>query len=581
METETKQCQNCKADFKIESDDFSFYTKMGLPVPGFCPQCRFQRRLAHRNDRSLYRRECDLCKKKIISIYHIDSVIKKVYCPECWWSDNWDTLENGVDYDFNKDFFTQYFQFKRSIPHQSVYQSKFVDSEYCNFGTEYRNCYLVFGGYKNENVSYSTFIGDTRESIDITLSLNIELSAEVINCFRSSKLAHCHSCEDSSELTMCVDCHGCISCFGCVGLRNKQHCIFNEQYTKTEYENKLKELNIGNYNNFIEIKKSFNEFMLKHTFKYNRNKNSVDCDGDDVRNSKSSHQVFWGSNLEDVKYTFFVVNSKDSYDLTGIGSTSGVSEQLYEISSSFGGYNQIVGIRTLFDRNSFYSEDCHNCNDIFGCIGLKKKSYCIFNKQYSKEEYETLLPKILKQINDMPYIDKKGRQYTFGDFWPIEFSPFGYNETKGQEYFYLTKEEIIDQGYNFYNKEDSNYNITVRNSEIPVDIKFVNEDITKEIMECEHKGDCKHLCTKAFKILSSDLQVLKNLNLPLPRACPNCRYYERLAKQNPINLWHRSCMCDLSTHGHEGKCEVEFETSYSPERKEIIYCEKCYQQEVV
>ncbi len=32
-------------------------------------------------------------------------------------------------------------------------------------------------------------------------------------------------------------------------------------------------------------------------------------------------------------------------------------------------------------------------------------------------------------------------------------------------------------------------------------------------------------------------------------------------------------------HG-EKHCPNEFETSYAPDRPEIIYCEKCYQQEV-
>jgi hypothetical protein len=40
-------------------------------------------------------------------------------------------------------------------------------------------------------------------------------------------------------------------------------------------------------------------------------------------------------------------------------------------------------------------------------------------------------------------------------------------------------------------------------------------------------------------------------------------------------------MCNKENHiNHQGKCNVEFETSYAPDRSEIVYCEKCYQQEV-
>jgi len=42
---ETKNCQNCKKDFTIEQDDFSFYEKIKVPPPTFCPECRYKRRI--------------------------------------------------------------------------------------------------------------------------------------------------------------------------------------------------------------------------------------------------------------------------------------------------------------------------------------------------------------------------------------------------------------------------------------------------------------------------------------------------------------------------------------------------------
>lgn len=56
---------------------------------------------------------------------------------------------------------------------------------------------------------------------------------------------------------------------------------------------------------------------------------------------------------------------------------------------------------------------CIECEYCFGCVGLKKKKYCILNKQYSKEEYEELKGKI---ISDM----KRSGEY--GKFLPYEMS---------------------------------------------------------------------------------------------------------------------------------------------------------------
>ena len=37
---------------------------------------------------------------------------------------------------------------------------------------------------------------------------------------------------------------------------------------------------------------------------------------------------------------------------------------------------------------------------------------------------------------------------------------------------------------------------------------------------------------------------------------------------------------NTAKHQHDGQCPNEFETSYAPERPEIVYCEACYNAEV-
>jgi hypothetical protein len=136
----------------------------------------------------------------------------------------------------------------------------------------------------------------------------------------------------------------------------------------------------------------------------------------------------------------------------------------------------------------------------------------------------------------------------------------------------------------------------------------VSDDILNEIIGCEHGGTCNHQCTTAFRLISDELQFYRRMKLPLPRRCPNCRYAERMQRTNPVELWHRKCMCagstsspqagrkseawdskseafvyeNTATHFHgEEVCPNEFETSYSPDRPEIVYCESCYNTEVV
>src|SRR3989338_2140638 len=191
-------------------------------------------------------------------------------------------------------------------------------------------------------------------------------------------------------------------------------------------------------------------------------------------------------------------------------------------------------------------------------------------------------------MNNMPYIDKKGRIYKYGEFFPPELSPFRYNETIAQEYFPLTKEQAIEQGYQWKDPEERNITIDLKSEDLPDHIKDVGNDIVNKVIECQHQSNCNEQCTTAFKIIKPELDFYKKMNLPLPRLCPNCRHYQRLKQRNPLKLWKRQCQCNGTqsdnkiyqktiSHAHStNHCENEFETTYSPDRKEIVYCEKCY-----
>jgi len=80
---ETKICQNCKNPFTITPDDFSFYEKIKIPPPTFCPECRYIRRLLDRNEYNLYRRKCDATDENIISIYRQDAWHQNEDCRDC------------------------------------------------------------------------------------------------------------------------------------------------------------------------------------------------------------------------------------------------------------------------------------------------------------------------------------------------------------------------------------------------------------------------------------------------------------------------------------------------------------------
>jgi hypothetical protein len=225
-------------------------------------------------------------------------------------------------------------------------------------------------------------------------------------------------------------------------------------------------------------------------------------------------------------------------------------------------------------------------------VGLRSKQYCILNKQYSKEDYEAMVPKILEHMNAMPYEDSKGRQHRYGEYFPIEISPFPYNDTIAQEFFPLSKEDAAKLGYPWKDSDSKTHTTTTEAAALPDNIAEADDGILRQVIACEHKGKCNDQCSVGFKITPQELQFYRQLNVPLPRLCSNCRHYDRLKQRNPLKLWQRACQCAGQTsdnsaykndvaHFHgEDHCPSKFQTPYAPDRPEIVYCEQCYQAEV-
>lgn len=594
MIQEKKVCQNCKSQFTIEPDDFVFYERLQVPPPTFCPECRLIRRLVWRNERALYKRKCDLCGEERILMYPVGSSYK-VYCFNCWWSDKWSALDYGREYDFSRPFFEQFKELLLAVPRPgTIKQGNIVESEYTNRVTDMRNCYLIFGTTVAEYCRYGVWLNYSKECTDCYNVQKSERCYECIDCFQCYNLAFSQECNSCTDSWFLLNCNNCQNCFGCVNLRNKSYCIFNKQYSKEEYQKIISGYELGSAL-FVEgMRARFDDFKKRFIVPALVTHHSTNPSGNWIENSKNVQRSFTATNVEDGKYLFGVFQAKDVMDFCFWGAAA---ELIYEeINTGIQVSNIQFGNECWNQaRDMQYVMNCHNAHDLFGCIGIRNKEYCILNKQYSREEYEVLTAKIKKQMAEMPYQDRKGRHYGYGEFYPFEISPFAYNETLAQEFFPIHKGVADDLGYSWKEPDIKNYQISIDAMALPDKIKDAEDSIVNEVIGCEHAGKCNQQCTTAFKITPEELKAYQVARLPLPRLCPNCRHFERLVRRNPIKLWPRSCDCGGASskngaytnvnpvhapHSGDSPCPNTFETSYSPDRPEIVYCESCYNSEV-
>lgn len=568
-QTEKRICQNCKGDFIIDPEDFVFYDKIKVPPPTFCPECRLVRRLMFRNERVLFRDICRMCNKNTVTIYNPEENYI-IFCEECYISDKWNPLDYGQNYDFSKPFFEQFADLQKKVPHRDAHQIFSKNTTFSNYVFNSNNVYLSFTVVDSDWIFYSRSADRSKECMDCYNIIDCESCFECVQTSKSYGSTNLIDCKDCVTSNFLFDCTNCTDCFMSSNLRNKQYVFRNIQLPKSEYLENIKKINLNKRTGVNKLKEEFDELVLNSIHRFSVVLGSQDSTGDNILRSKNVTDSFHSIESENCRFVMRTVGLKEGYDVFG----SLQSELLYEAhGASRGSVNSkffSIGNNTL---NSEYCDFCTNVDNVFGCVSLNKNQYCILNRQYAKEEYFEIVEKIKKQMMDIPYIDSINRVYKYGEYFPGICMPFSYNESAASEFFYLNKNKIIDHGYKYREYNKNQYKPTILSIEALDNIIGLDSKITEEILECKHNNICdNHRCVGAFKINIEEFNFYKKYNIPIPDMCPNCRHYERLGKVHMPFLYRRDC---------SNGCGANFKTTYAPDRPERVYCEECYQKEVL
>jgi hypothetical protein len=565
---ETKSCQNCKKDFTIKLEDFNFYEKIKVPPPTWCPECRLVRRMMWRNERSLFRRPNSAKSKEesIITVYHPEQKLK-VYDRETWWGDSWDPCDYGVDYDFSRSFFEQFKELMDRVPHLALYDSKSINSRFCNTTVEQKNGYLNSAGWSSEDCMFCNRLWRCKFTLDSYTSFSTEFCYENVYCTDCNKVFFSRESEGCLDSYFLYDCRNCSDCILCTNLRNKSYCIENVQYTREEYLSKKEALGLNTRSGIEKCKLVFKKLWAQALHKHLKLTNTVNIVGDQVADSRNGFQIFdFRDGVENSKFASWGAKGlKDSYD---VGPGSGDSSELCYEGVSVGVQNSEVrfGAIVWYSSDVWYSYMMNNCHHCFGCAEMNAKQYCIFNKQYTKEEYEKLVPQIIEQMKQITYTDRKGRVYGFGEYFPPELSLFAYNETIAQDYFPISPQVASNLDFLWREYVPNIYKTTTKGQDLPDDIEDVDDSILEQVIECE-------ITQKPFKITPDELSFYKRLSLPLPSIHPDERHNRRLKLRNPMVLRKRMC--------YFGDKEVD--TTYLPVEyggPEKVLCESCYNKEI-
>ncbi len=553
-----KICRQCQTNFEITDEDLAFLDKVSpifngrkqsIPPPTLCPHCRLQRRLAFRNQ--IYVHVRPSASGKPLFTKWTDDVPFPVLPNQEWYGDSWDPLSYGRDVDFSRPFFDQLKELRNQVPHKAIETlPEMINSDYCTNATGLKNCYLVFNASWAEDCMYCENAWRAKDCVDCTRIPDAELCYDCTACPRCYNLQSSDFCENCSDSFFLSHCRGCHHCFGCVNLRHQEYCIFNEQKTKEEYETFIREFRGSSYRVREEMREKFHALTLTQPRSHAVLLHTEDVTGNHIAHAKSVHDSFFIDDGENVRYCFSLDNrAKDCYDHTLFGDNV---ELTYEV--AMGGSNAFHLCFCCLSLDNaaelLYCWICVQSKNCFGCACLKRKEYCILNKQYTKEGYEALVPKIIGHMRSTG---------EWGEFFPLTFSAIPYNQSLAQRYFPLGREEVHQKGLLWFEKETEDAGSAIDPSILPDDLPENNDPI---IVRSLFSG-------RPFKITPQEIKRYREFKVPLPRMTYDERMEERAKKLGGIKLYERTCV-------KTGKLIL---TTYPPDSPYIIWDREVYEQE--
>ena len=528
------------------------WKKYLIPISKFHPDVIHQQHLSRRNERNLYKTSCALTGKSIITNLN-PSYWYTVYYFKDRRSDKRNPMDYGIVFDSQKTFTEQFGDMFSKMPQISLHLGFTLENcDYCNYGMDSKDCYMCSSPTWAENCYYSSFPFRSYYDVDGHADSDCRYcyaSRYAMNCYKCQYAIHSYDCRSCKYV---FDCRDCEFCFGCVNANHKKYCIFNVQYDKQTYFQKLAELEKESPDASLQ---KFINFSLKFPRRATRCFQAEGSTGDFHFHTRNCINCFDMQNARDCINTWTAgIESSDFLDCTFVG----ISSQRYSSIGTALSHSSALDIGCNNLYQCFYCYYCRDCEYCLGCVRLFHKKYCIFNKQYTPEEYEKELIKIITKMQET---------WERWEFFDPSISPYPYNDSCAYERFHETKEQVESRGGKFIEREQKKFTGEKFNPE-PIAVYKNDPAKRKELLDatltCEVTG-------AAFRLTEQEVDFYIKFDIPIPQKQYLQRYKERWDLRNlPRKLRDRTCM----------KCWNDIKTSYNPERKEIVRCESCYDKEI-
>ncbi len=412
---------------------------------------------------------------------------------------------------------------------------------------------------KSKNSFFSVNAADTEHSAEVYQSRNISDSYNVLFSERIHNGRYIQHARDCLNVQFLFDCRNCEDCFMATNKRNKRFVFKNEQLTQAEYRQRLSTIDFTSRATVKGLKKEFAALIQKDgVWPENFNESAIDSSGEYLTRTTNCQQCYFNSDCRDqfwCGYGNFDGSEGNAFTVAWFGSSNSYLSSTGSRSSSIK-----FSFLSVQSQNLEYSIHCYNCEDCFGCVGLQRKRFCIFNKQYSEEAYWQKLDEIKTRMLE---------HGEYGEFLPARFSPTRFLDS-GAALFYLadTDDEQLLKALHYPPEsagaggEDRLTNSVLRETkDIPDKMDFMNGWIGQAIYD--------HELERRFVFLPQEIAFYKEMNIAPPNRHFMARVRDLIFQANSGVF--ETTVCNAC------KQDVQITKNKTfPDRR--VLCKACYRQ---
>lgn len=393
------------------------------------------------------------------------------------------------------------------------------------------------------------------------MSVDCNAGINLTECYRvnhGSRLHRCffvheaHDCMDSAFL---FDCRNCEFCFGAWNQRNKKYLWWNEQLTKEEWEKRRAEVDLGSYETLKACEEQYLQMMaLEAVWPENFNHQTDDSSGEYLVGCAGCVESSFG------------LKSTNNYGCYGLYHAEGNAysiaipgDRCYQsgpVGQSFGCLFSTSLIRC---DGVEYSINCYDCEQCFGCVGLRRKKFHILNKPYSEEEYWKRVDELKCAMLDRGEYGRplSGRFST--SYYP-ESGPVVYMGTGEAEWDLLDMPRFTIDAEGAFGPVRGDEEASLQPKQVPVHIDEVDDTWAGRIvMDTDIR--------RPFTFLKPELAFYRKHRLALPRE-HFTRRVDELMRQTNTGVFE-----EVSCGACSGPVKVATNGTFK-DRK--IYCQPCY-----